>query len=261
VFADMDFARRLEDQHRVFWTGLAPGVRKAGLVEGEPFLDLGDSVAFFAGEGSPLTQANGFFPAGHIEAIQDFYRGRTADWEAVLTPFAGREALQRFLDRGASVDGWETTMYRDLREPLQRWETPPGMSIVEVDSGDLTFWSEISMRGFFGDEPTEVGIALARVMECRENARRYLAFVDGQPAAAATLTTGEIGFLGGAATLPAFRGRGIQLALLRRRLEDARELSEIAVVGASPGTASQRNSERAGFRVAFTQLSLRVPVA
>src|SRR5438876_705387 len=49
----------------------------------------------------------------------------------------------------------------------------------------------------------------------------YLATVDGKPAAAAALTVGDgIGLLANAATMPAFRGRGCQAALIRRRIAD-----------------------------------------
>ncbi|HEX5435464.1 MAG TPA: GNAT family N-acetyltransferase, partial [Candidatus Angelobacter sp.] len=59
----------------------------------------------------------------------------------------------------------------------------------------------------------------------------------------------------GAATLPEFRGRGIQKALLNERLRIVQEAGcDLAVTLTMPGTSSQRNAERAGFRTAYTKV-------
>ena len=59
----------------------------------------------------------------------------------------------------------------------------------------------------------------------------------------------------GAATLPEFRGRGIQTAFMQERLRVAQRAGcDLAVTLTMPGTTSQRNVERAGFRVAYTKV-------
>ena len=59
----------------------------------------------------------------------------------------------------------------------------------------------------------------------------------------------------GAATLPEFRGRGIQTALLTNRLRLAQNAGcDLAVTLTMPGTTSQRNAERAGFKTAYTKV-------
>jgi hypothetical protein len=61
----------------------------------------------------------------------------------------------------------------------------------------------------------------------------------------------------GDATLPGFRRRGVQAALIGSRLRQATlSGSKWAIACALPGTASQRNYERAGFRVAYTKTML-----
>jgi len=55
---------------------------------------------------------------------------------------------------------------------------------------------------------------------------------------------------GGAGTLPEFRNRGVQKALLLARLAKAAEHGcDLAMVATMPGSGSQRNVERQGFRV------------
>jgi hypothetical protein len=261
MFADEALAQRLALQNKEFFSALVPAVREAGLGEGEPLLDLGDSMAFFAGEGSPLTQAIGALTAEHLQAIQTFYRGRATTWEAVLTPFSGPEALQRVIDLGGKAMGWESVLYRQTSDPLPDWQPAPEITVVEVDQRDLALWIDVSTTGFFRDEADEVGVTLGRILAKARNIRRYLGLWNGEPAGAASLTPGcGIGFLGGMSTLSPYRGRGIQTALLRRRLEDTKAEADLAIIGARQGTSSHRNAERLGFRIAYPQLSFQVPV-
>jgi len=130
-----------------------------------------------------------------------------------------------------------------------------------VDAATLGAWSDIALKAFFGDEPNEVGATLTKLMETAGNIRRYLALWNGEPAGSASLTCGlGVAVFGGGATKPDFRGKGLQTALLRRRIEDAKSEADVATMGARPGSGSHRNAERLGFRIAHTQLSLRVPM-
>ncbi len=63
------------------------------------------------------------------------------------------------------------------------------------------------------------------------------------------------GVLAAAATLPEWRSRGCQTALVRRRLNDAALAGcDLAAVEATPGSASERNLERLGLRLAYTRV-------
>src|SRR5215472_7818470 len=62
----------------------------------------------------------------------------------------------------------------------------------------------------------------------------------------------------GAVTLPEFRGRGLQRAFLEARLLAAQQAGcDLAVTLTMPGTTSQRNAERAGFRTAYTKVVVK----
>lgn len=64
----------------------------------------------------------------------------------------------------------------------------------------------------------------------------------------------DVALLAGASTLPAYRGRGVQNALLHARLAYAvANNCDVAMVVTEPGSPSQRNAERNGFRVAYTR--------
>jgi N-acetylglutamate synthase-like GNAT family acetyltransferase len=78
---------------------------------------------------------------------------------------------------------------------------------------------------------------------------------DGEMIATASLGIHEgVALLAGASTIPSARQLGAQAALLAARLADARERGcTVAMMVTSPGSASQRNAERSGFRVAYTR--------
>lgn len=60
--------------------------------------------------------------------------------------------------------------------------------------------------------------------------------------------------LGGASTLPEFRQRGGQTALLTARLAAAKALGcDLAIVLTAPGSTSQRNIVQSGFYLAYTR--------
>jgi GNAT superfamily N-acetyltransferase len=84
----------------------------------------------------------------------------------------------------------------------------------------------------------------------------YLARVDGKVAGGATLSVRSgVAGLFGASTLPAFRNRGVQTALLHARLARAAANGcDVAVSLARPGSVSQRNIVRQDFRVLYTRV-------
>ena len=64
----------------------------------------------------------------------------------------------------------------------------------------------------------------------------------------------------GASTIPEARNQGAQLALLDARLRyGASHGCDIAMMCAEPGSSSQRNAERQGFRIAYTRIKWRLP--
>jgi predicted GNAT family acetyltransferase len=84
----------------------------------------------------------------------------------------------------------------------------------------------------------------------------YLARVHGKPAAGASMSAENgIAALFGASTVPAYRGRGIQTALIQARLAHGFEAGcDLALCVAAPGSASHRNLERQGFSPAYTRI-------
>ena len=109
-------------------------------------------------------------------------------------------------------------------------------------------WSHAGLGDFI--------LEMARVNAASEGVALFLAELDGEPIATAALSMVDgIAHLAGASTIPSARNRGAQLALLDRRLRHAAANGcDIALMGALPGSGSQRNAERHGFRIAYTRI-------
>jgi len=94
----------------------------------------------------------------------------------------------------------------------------------------------------------------------------YVAYDGERPAGAGALyVDGGVGWLGFGATLPDFRGRGAQSAILAARIEDARRqgcstvVTETGELDDQRPSASYRNILRAGFREAGVRSNYRAP--
>jgi GNAT superfamily N-acetyltransferase len=87
---------------------------------------------------------------------------------------------------------------------------------------------------------------------------RYVASVNGVVAGAASMFVHEgIALLTGSATLPAFRRRGVQTALIAARLDAARVRgAELATVTTPPASRSGANAARRGFALGYTRAIL-----
>lgn len=266
-FADHELARRLEllaaEEMRRF-------VRTA--CDMDPFaeaalLDVAGGVAAYLGAGSPVNQSVGLGFAGPVDAqdiraIEAFFCERSQRGLVVLSPLADHSVLTQLGRRGWRLDGFENLLVRSLADVPQREESD--VEIVHVsDDEHRDLWGHIAAIGFSAPlEPLPEQLALGRIVSRRPGATLLLALVDGRPAGTGELYCEDgVAWLSADATLPHFRRRGVQRALQLERLRLGADAGcELAVSEALPGSASQRNMERLGFRVAYTRSDLVSPV-
>lgn len=126
----------------------------------------------------------------------------------------------------------------------------PGPEVREEPDADT--WAILAARGFGpGSE------AIMRWVAHAPGVHRLVALVNGTPTGTAALSVREgVAALYGTSTIPEFRGRGAQTALLAARLHLAADLgADLASVFVTPGSGSERNVRRAGFGVAGARLT------
>ena len=120
-------------------------------------------------------------------------------------------------------------------------------------------YARIAARGWSESPEVQPFIeGLARLsLEC---ATCFVAEIGATPIAAGALFLHEgVALLAGASTVPEGRRQGAQLALLDARLRFAASKGcDLAMMCAAPGSASQRNAERNGFRIAYTRTKWQI---
>ena len=87
-----------------------------------------------------------------------------------------------------------------------------------------------------------------------------IARVDGELVGCGSLQPAEgVAWLGGAATRPEYRRRGVQSALLAHRIGKVQARCDLVAATALSGSTSARNMTRAGFTLAYVQVVMTQP--
>jgi hypothetical protein len=260
VLTDLHLARRLER---------AEGLANAAFVEararfmpesGAEWIEIAGAYAMYDQPGSPCTQTFGLglfqMPtAADFDRLETFFRERCADVHHEVCPLADKALLAVLSDRGYRPIELTSVLFL----PLGTANAPKRESAVRVriaadDEQDL--WARTLAEGW-SDTVDIPGLAdLMRISASRNGSLPFLAELDGRPVAAAALAIHNgVGLLAGASTIPQWRNRGAQAALLQSRLDYAVQAGcDLAMIGAEPGSASQRNAERQGFRIGYTRI-------
>jgi ribosomal protein S18 acetylase RimI-like enzyme len=221
----------------------------------------------FAGLNSPIGRAvglgfNGPVTAADLDRLEEFYRAHGAPAQLDYCPLSDPSLLELTKERNYGIAELNNVRYlRIADEAPDSPAPPPGIEIRRGTKEEAAVLSSIVSRSFFekGDVPEGFGDLITPMYEF-PGAITYVALVDGEPAAAAAgliIPEHRILALFGAGTLPPFRGRGIQTALLRTRMRAAAEAGcEYAVIVTLGGTTSERNSARLGFQCAYSKTTL-----
>lgn len=205
------------------------------------------------GMGGPITEKD-------LERIEDFFMKNGVNTEINLCPMADLSVLQVLTSRGYTVESFINSYVRELTDEDLKEIKVKGVDISCVPDEKPQEFVSWSVDGYKDGGRTESLLeTLARVAVLRADTSLYVATVDGRAVASAGMalietSKGGVAHLYIDSTLPEFRGRGIQAALLKARLADARKAGyDLASVQARPGNGSCRNIERVGFSLAYTK--------
>jgi predicted GNAT family acetyltransferase len=246
LLAPEDLSRRIDRAEADFmldWLRGVPGVRIerfgaawAPVNPDEPELDFQNRLI-------------GLYPedAGELDAILAYYSEAGVrpwfelppahDFERLSGPLAGA---------GARPIAFHTVLYG------QPEHFDPDPRVREIGQDEAELFADVLLRGH--GVPADVPRSHVASWAENQTSRLYVAEEDGRPAAAGALVLGEVANLANASTLPEFRGRGLQSALIRTRISAAAAAgSALVCSGASWASQSQRNLERAGLRIAYTK--------
>ena len=261
ALADLALARRLERTEARANAAFVEARAQLDPAAGAAWRAEGGVYAMYDGADSPITQTFGlglFEPASdaQLDAIEAFFRERGAAACHEVAPLGDATLPARLAARGYAPVEHTTVLHRPPALPPPA-APPTAVRVRAIEPGEAALWAETSGRGW-GASPELAafmrgfGLVSARA----EGTTCFLAELDGRPVATGAVAVhAGVALLAGASTVPTFRGRGAQSALLRARLGFAAERGcDLATMAASPGTTSQLNAERQGFRIAYTRL-------
>ncbi|WP_168121520.1 GNAT family N-acetyltransferase [Paenibacillus sp. HB172176] len=192
-----------------------------------------------------------------FDSILDFYQARDRKAQFEIVPsFANQKLLRALADRGYYQSGFHNSLYM---EP--KWfgdeETDSGSIRIEALREDqINLYAAIHCKG--------TGLPDGGIPHVAQNNKVlleqyewsfYLAYYDDVPAAVGVMFmkdgTASLTF---AATLPEFRGKGLQQALLKHRVSEAYRHDCRLVVGQCAFLSqSHRNMERIGMKLGYVR--------
>lgn len=265
ILADLTLSQRLEKTEAQSNAGFVDARAAVFPDSGARWIEVAGAYAMFDGVGSPLTQTFGLgihqpVTADDLQQLEDFFRERQADVFHEVSPLADPSALTLLNERGYFPLEFTSILYRPLQRDLQlAGKVNPKITVrlIGNNEADQELWAQTAVKGWSLDlQMTDLLLELFRLSARKPNAPCFLAELDGQPIATGGLNVHDgVALLAGASTIPEGRQQGAQLALLEHRLRYALEQGcDLAMMGAAPGSGSQRNAERQGFRIAYTRI-------
>jgi GNAT superfamily N-acetyltransferase len=262
VLSDLALARRLERSEAVANARFVEAHARAAPESGFEWMEVAGAYAMYDGPNSPCTQTFGLGlfeqPAeADMNHIETFFKDRGAPVHHEVSPMAGVSIFRLLSDRGYRPVELSSVMFLPLNArsgPAAHRDKP--VSVRLAGPGEQDLWVRTALAGWREFPAAEDAIAgFFRTMSAKKDPLCFLAEIDSQPVATGSLEIHDgVGLLAGASTVPEYRHRGAQAALLDARLEYAGNRGcDLAMICAEAGSSSQRNAERQGFRIAYTR--------
>lgn len=267
-FSDLPLSQRLERAEGFACVQHVEARRRQYPDSGAEWIQCGGAFAAFDGVDSPCTQTFGLgifeeLTESALDTIEAFFFKHGASVMHEVSPFAGIAVLELLCKRGYTPIELSNVLYRPVKPLSQEPQShppandTPSVTVRITGPEESQLWSQISTNGWAHDHPelSEFMLKLGAVTAAREHTVCFLAELDGVPGAAGVLCLHQgVALFGGSSTVPNLRKRGLQSALLQARMRYAADHEcDLAMMVAWPGTESQRNAERQGFRIAYTR--------
>ncbi|SDR96027.1 hypothetical protein SAMN05444162_0430 [Paenibacillaceae bacterium GAS479] len=271
---DADLAEQAETQAMV--DRLQAVKERPGNPEGVEIERAGSARALYSA-GMPWPQFNcvkGVQEAivPELDRLETFYRERRRPVRLELNPHQATEGLLTELGRrGYKLIGHHAGMYKRFEPvgskgndgtnsehnegaPIRPYHFPGELTIRRASKEDAEVYARIHC---LSTGLGENGIAPVRannemLMDC-PGWSYWIGELSGEPAAVGVMhMKGELANLTFAGTLPEFRGRGIQQAIIQARLMEAKAQGcRLAASQCAPYSGSMRNMQRVGMSLAF----------
>lgn len=260
IYSDRNLAQKLERTEASANAAFVEARARLQPESGAAWIEAAGAYAMFDGVESPLTQTFGLgvfqdATPQDLETLESFYTERGAPVFHEVSPMADLSLLALLNERGYQPIELSSVLYRQIEASFGDLPNPQIKTRL-IETGEETLWAQTSAAGWSTEAPGlsdfmfDIGQIISR------SALPFLAESEEKPIGAGVMfIKDEVALLAGACTIPAARRQGAQAALFQARLRYAAERGcRIAMIGALPGSQSQRNAEKQGFRIAYTRI-------
>ena len=268
ILSDVNLSRRLERAEAHASSRFVEARARMSPDSGAEWMEVAGAYAMFDGPKSPITQTFGLgmfeeVTDSDLDRLEGFFKDRGAPVMHEISPLAHKSLFTMLTQRGYQPLEFTSVMFLPLNGEIR--VDPPANAEIHVRAigeEDSEVWANTAAEGWKESiEFADLILDLARVSANKQDGPSFLAELDGRPIAAGSLSVHEgVALFAGASTIPEARRQGAQRALLAVRLRHAQQTGcDLAMMCAEPGSTSQRNAERHGFRIAYTRIKWTLP--
>ncbi len=263
IFSDRNLSQKLERTEARANASFVEARAELSPETQAEWIEVAGAYAMFDGVESPLTQTFGlgvFDEIGvkELERLEAFFKARGAPVFHEVAPLADAGLMALLNERGYQPVELTSVMFQEI-DNLTSLNVPinPLIKTRIIETDEAGIWAQTSASGWAA-EMAELGdfmFNFGQISAQTNGGFPFLAELDNKPISAGMLFIyNDVAILAGASTVPEGRRKGAQTALLDARLKFARAQGcRIATMGAAPGSQSQRNAEKNGFRIAYTR--------
>jgi ribosomal protein S18 acetylase RimI-like enzyme len=266
-FLDRELVRRLESSEAIPQVHFAAELKRLKPGMNVAYEQIAGSHCVFIHPGCVVGRCvslglSGPVTAADIDRIEDFYRSRGEAAQIDVCPAADPTLLELMKARPYRLEELNDVLVRPLHADDNFGNPHTTAEIRPVQRDEVATLCEVVARGFVeGADPDPFFVEIFHPLYLAESSFAFAAIVDGKivgGAAGMIIPETGIATMFGSSTLPEYRGRGIQTAFLRERLNIAQDARcEYAVIVTRAGTTSQRNAQRAGFTLAYGKVVMK----
>ncbi len=263
IFSDRNLSQKLERSEGRANASFVETRAKIFPESGAEWTQISGAYAMFDGIQSPLTQTFGLGVFDEItdmelDRIEVFFKKHNAPVFHEVSPLADVSLLSLLNERGYQPIELTSVMFQPLApDILPELSVNRKIKIRIIEKDEVNIWAKTSAEGWetemegLRDFMFEFGQISA---QCA-GGYPFLAELETNPVASGMLFIyDDVAILAGASTIFEGRRQGAQAALLEARLRFAAEKGcTLAMMCAAPGSSSQRNAQKNGFRIAYTR--------
>lgn len=193
----------------------------------------------------------------YIDPILLFFKERSIPARFEFAPTQATSTLFKTLhEKGFYQSYFRTVLYAPMSELSlkEKDQRHPKVTVRPLQKNEFPMFGDLYVQGF--GMPDSAGKLVGirnQILYDTENWFFYVAYVDDEPAGVAVLFVQDgLATLAAGATIPKFRNHGIQKALIKARMDQAKSMGcQYIISTAQLGSVSQANMEKLGMKIAY----------